>query len=177
MHGLDEAILIAFANWRTPWLNRAVVEITALGSLTVISLTTIISVTLLLTIAGDRLGAAKIVTAAAGGELWLEILKRVFEHPRPTIVPHLVEFSGYSYPSGHALAATVTYGMLAAIACGYVRQPAGRMAIRIVCFTLAGMVAVSRVYLGVHYASDVISGVLLGVVWIYITKYAWQWMR
>jgi hypothetical protein len=59
--------------------------------------------TLLWIIAGDRVGAAKIVTAAAGAEMLVEVIKRILQHPRPTIVPYLVEFSGFSYPSGHAL--------------------------------------------------------------------------
>jgi undecaprenyl-diphosphatase len=174
MDRLDDAILRAFAEWRTPWLNRAAADVSSLGSMTVIILISVTAFTLLWIIAGDRVGAAKIVTAAAGAEMLVEVIKRLLQHPRPTIVPYLVEFSGFSYPSGHALVATATYGTLSVIACGYVRQRRGRIAIRSIAWTLAGLVAISRVYLGVHYPSDVLGGVLIGIACLYIVAYLWR---
>lgn len=177
MDRLDEAILRAFADWRSPWLNRAVADLSSLGSATVIILVSVTAFILLWIIAHDRVGAAKIATAAAGAEIWVEVVKRVLQHPRPAIVPHLVQFTGFSYPSGHALVATATYGTLAAVACAYVGQRRGRVVIRLVCWTVAGLVAISRVYLGVHYPSDVLGGVLLGTAWFYVTAYLWRGSR
>jgi len=170
MDQLDEAILRAFADWRTPWLNKAATDLTSLGSMTVAALVSVTAFTLLWIIPRDRVGATRMVTAFAGAQIWVEVLKRILQRPRPTIIPHLVESAGFSFPSGHALVATVTYGTLAAIACRYVRQPPARLAIRLICWTIAGLVAISRVYLGVHYPSDVLGGVLLGIAWLLITS-------
>jgi undecaprenyl-diphosphatase len=155
-------------------LNQTVAGITFFGSPIGITLVTVTAFMTLWWLAKDRVGAAKIATAAAGAGLWIEVIKRLFERPRPTIVPHLAEFTGFSYPSGHALAATATFGMLAMIASSHVREAQGRVAIHFVCWALAGLVAISRVYLGVHYPTDVIGGVVLGSAWIYLTAYFWS---
>jgi undecaprenyl-diphosphatase len=171
MNEFDEAILRAVAQWRTPWLNRAMSDISALGGMTVISLVTAAAFTMLWTIARDRNGAARIVLAAAGGQLLVQLFKWTLQRPRPTIVPYLTEFTGFSFPSGHALVATAAYGTLALVASRHVVQPSGRRAIRAFCWTIIVLVAFSRVYLGVHYLSDVISGIVFGIGWLYLAVY------
>jgi undecaprenyl-diphosphatase len=148
-------------------------DITSLGSPTVIILISVAAFSLLW-IAQNRRGAARVVTAVAGAEIWLEIIKRVFERPRPTLVPYMVEFTGFSFPSGHALVATAVYGTLAAVACSYLQQRRARIAIRLICWTIVAIVSVSRIYLGIHYPTDVTGGVLLGMAWLYLTAYAWR---
>jgi membrane-associated phospholipid phosphatase len=148
MQWLDEAILHALAKSRSPWLNRAMADITSLGSPTVIILISVAAFSLLW-IAQNRRGAARVVTAAAGAEIWLEIIKRVFERPRPTLVPYMVEFTGFSFPSGHALVATAVYGTLAAVACSYLQQRRARIAIRL----YAGQLSQSSPFPGSIWAS------------------------
>jgi undecaprenyl-diphosphatase len=174
LNQLDDAILLALADWRSPWLNRAAASISFLGSPWAIMLVSTAAFAFLWLMLGDRIGAARIATAAAGAEILVEVIKGLLARPRPTVVPHLVEFTGFSYPSGHALVASATYGTLAAIACAYVQQPYGRIAIQFACWAVAALVATSRVYLGVHYPSDVAGGVVLGVAWVYCTAYLWQ---
>jgi undecaprenyl-diphosphatase len=171
---LDEAILLALANCRTPLLNRIVIDITSLGSFTVISLISAAAFTMLWLVAEDRRGAATIVTAAAGAEVLVEAIKRLLQYPRPAIVPYLVEFTGFSYPSGHALVATATYSALAMVICGYLERRRDRIAVRAICWIVIAKVAVSRVYLGVHYPTDVLGGVLLGIAWVHFTSYLWR---
>jgi undecaprenyl-diphosphatase len=171
---MDEAILSGVAEWRTPLLTRALIDITALGSMTVVTLLTITAVTMLLLSARNRRDAARIVTAAAGAQILVELLKTISQHPRPTVVPHLVEATSYSFTSGHALVAAATYCTLAAIACHYVTDQRARKAIRIICWTIAGLVGFSRVYLGVHYPSDVFGGGVVGIAWFYFCAYLWR---
>jgi undecaprenyl-diphosphatase len=174
---LDETILLTLADCRTPLLNRIATDITSLGSFTVISMVSAAAFTLFWVIAHDRAGAARIVTAAAGAEVLVEVIKRLLQHPRPAIVPHLVEFTGFSYPSGHALVATAAYGALAMVICGYLQQRRARIAVHAICSVVIGLVAISRVYLGVHYPTDVLGGVLLGVAWVHFTSYLWRGRR
>ena len=155
MERIDEAILHAVAGIRTFWLSRAMTDITSLGSMTLISLITATAFALLWVIANDRNGAARIVTAAAGAEF-------------------LVEITGFSLPSGHAMVSAATYGTLSAIACGYVQKQKARRTIQIVCWTVAVLIAISRVYLGVHYPSDVVAGFLVGIAWSYGAERLWR---
>jgi undecaprenyl-diphosphatase len=173
MDRIDEAILLSLAEWRRPWLNRAMMDLSSLGSPSIVIL---ISVTAfcVLYLTRNRWGATKIVAAAGGAEIWLEILKRIIERPRPAVVPYLVEFSSFSFPSGHALSATATYAAIAAVACMYVQERRARIAIWWICSLVIAMVAVSRVYLGVHYPTDVAGGVLMGLAWFYVIGYVWR---
>jgi undecaprenyl-diphosphatase len=168
MHSIDESILLGLAKLRSPLLNRAMSDISSLGSSTVIALISVTAFSLLW-IARDHRGAVRVVTAAAGAEIWLEILKLIFGRPRPTLVPYLVEFTGWSFPSGHALVATATYVTLAAVLSSHMKERRGRTVIRSMCATIVALVAISRIYLGIHYPSDVAGGVLLGMLWFYVT--------
>jgi undecaprenyl-diphosphatase len=174
MGGLDEAILQTFANWRSPWLNQAATDITALGSLTINILVSSVAFTVLWMIARDHASAIRMVTSTMGAEILVEIIKRIMRLPRPLVVPHLVQSTGFSYPSGHVFVATAAYGTLAAIACRYVKRPEGRLAIRVFCCIIVVLVALSRMYLGVHFPSDVLGGLLFGIAWLLVTSYWWR---
>jgi undecaprenyl-diphosphatase len=173
MKRFDEAILLSVAEWRSPLLNRVMMDVSSLGSPTILILITVTAFTLFW-INDNRWAAAKVVAASAGAEVWIEIIKRVVGRPRPSIVPYLVDFTGFSFPGGHALAATATYGTLAAIACSDMQQRGARIAIRSICWVVIGMVAASRVYLGVHYPTDVVGGVVIGLAWVYLLDYAFE---
>jgi membrane-associated phospholipid phosphatase len=173
MDQLNNAILVGMAEWRSLWLNRALIDITSLGSMTIAFLISAAAFAVLWTIPRNRGGAATIVTATVGAEIWVEILKRIFREARPTTVAYLVEFTGFSFPSGHAMVATATYGALAAVTCGYIHRPSGRIAVQSIRWTLVALVAISRVYLGVHYPTDVAGGVLFGMAWLYLTMKIW----
>jgi undecaprenyl-diphosphatase len=167
---MDEAVLLGLAKLRSPWLNRSMADITSLGSMTIVFLISIAAFTLLW-IVQDRRGAARIAVAAAGSEIWIEVLKLIFGRPRPTLVPYLTQFTGWSFPSGHALMTTATYATLAAVMCAHLRDQRGRMVIWLMCGTIVGLVSISRMYLGVHYPSDVAGGIVLGLLWFYLTPF------
>jgi undecaprenyl-diphosphatase len=137
------------------------VDLTALGSATVLTLCTAMALIVLLA-ARDRGSAVQLTITAVGSAGLIGLLKQMLERDRPPIVSHLVEVSGFSYPSGHSLAAAAIYTTLAILACRAVTPGWPRGAILSFTFVLILGIGFSRVYLGVHYPSDVLAGLLLG---------------
>jgi membrane protein DedA with SNARE-associated domain/membrane-associated phospholipid phosphatase len=106
------------------------------------------------------------VAALAGGGLLEVELKRVFHRTRPVWdVPQLTA-TGWSFPSGHAMGSLVAYGMLAYLLVRKVDRRGQRLGIIACAVLLVLLVGLSRMYLGVHYFSDVIGGYAAGVVWL-----------
>jgi undecaprenyl-diphosphatase len=164
MDSLDEFLIRALADLRFPLMNRIMVDITSLGSATVIAILTAVAAVLLIYMRHNPRGAIQLAVAAGGADLWVELIKRTLGRARPIGIEHLVEVTGFSYPSGHAAAATGLYFTLAIIL-GRTLERRARIAIYITFGTVIALVALSRVYLGVHYPSDVVSGILLGMLW------------
>jgi undecaprenyl-diphosphatase len=146
------------------WLRWAADDITALGSPTVLGLT-VLAVTGYLFLHGLYKNGLFIFLASVGGWFLNEALKGTFNRTRPNIVPHLREVSSSSFPSGHALTSAVVYLTLGTL---LMRIAEGRLA-KYYCIAIAMFVTVlvgsSRVYLGVHYPTDVIAGWLIGMTW------------
>lgn len=140
------------------WMIPLFIFITYLGSLWVI-----IPLLTVLYWRWDRERAAFVGSAVLGGFALAFTLKHVFKLPRPPISLHLIHATGYGFPSGHALDSTVTYGSLATV----VR--AGTRWRRILfAASLIGLVALSRVVLGVHYGVDVVVGIGLGLLYLFV---------
>lgn len=161
---LDILILEKIAGWRSPLLTYIFENITALGSLTLISLHTAIALALLLS-TGDKTGAIQLAAASAGSWTLTETTKYLIARPRPTIIPALAEASGFSYPSGHAFTSAAMYITIAFLASRHLPLRKQRVVLAIVAGLVIAAIAFSRVYLGVHYPSDILSGILLGVGW------------
>lgn len=110
---------------------------------------------------GDRLRGAHAIGVAVAGIALVAALKSFFDAPRPPASLHLIPISGYSFPSGHAAASTIGYGILAYdLTVGSRRSRYGLAGVFVV------LVALSRVVLGVHYVRDVVAGVLVGLLFL-----------
>jgi undecaprenyl-diphosphatase len=170
-HELDSAILLAMRVPGDPAepvgparLKEAARDITALGGITVLTCLTAAIAVLVLLLGKPRL-ALLIVAAVLGGALLSSSLKRGFDRPRPDLISHQAEVMSESFPSGHSMMAAVVYltlGLLLA------RALPGR-AVKVYLVSLSVLVAVcigaSRVYLGVHWPTDVVAGWVLGAAW------------
>ncbi len=94
-----------------------------------------------------------------------EILKVLFQRERPDVL-HLIAVNGYSFPSGHAMISMSFYGLLIYIFLRHLHSKCLRVCITAVFGLLIFFIGLSRVYLGVHYASDVIAGFVIGIIWL-----------
>jgi undecaprenyl-diphosphatase len=161
---MDSAILLAAAKRRTPYLTTAAVDVTALGSITLVVLFSAFTLLVLLVLR-DRLGALQLLAASVGAGILTLVTKNIIERIRPAEVQQLVVVSGFAYPSGHSVSTSALYLTIAIIASHYVQHSGARAAIFLAVSAVLIMVGASRVYLGVHYATDVVSGVSLGAAW------------
>ena len=108
--------------------------------------------------------AALLPLVLAGAELLNLVLKLTFHRPRPEVA--FVTLDTYSFPSGHAMVSTAAYGALAYIAWAYVRSPRRRVLLVAGTTVFVALICFSRLYLGVHYLSDVLAGAAGGVFWL-----------
>jgi undecaprenyl-diphosphatase len=146
------------------WLQYAALDITALGSFTVLGLATLAIAGFLL-LQGMTRTAAFVFVATTGGWLLNDLLKETFQRTRPDVVPHLREVMSLSFPSGHAMTSAAVYLTLGALT----MRVADRRVTKFYCMAMAMLVTVlvgaSRVYLGVHYPTDVLAGWMMGLTW------------
>jgi len=171
---IDEAILLAMRNpadasdpLGPPWLEEMERDFTALGGVGVLSVLTL-AVSAFLAL--DRKGrAAVLVLIAVGGALVLSfLLKSGFQRPRPELVPHGSYVYTTSFPSGHSMMSAATYLTLGALLARV--QPRRRLKVLLLGFAtlLTLIVGCSRVYLGVHWPTDVLAGWTAGAIWALI---------
>ena len=146
------------------WLVGAALDFTALGSATVLGLT-VLAIGGFLLLQGLWRRALFVTAASFGGWFINGALKQLFQRPRPDVVPHLREVMTMSFPSGHALQSAVVYLTLGALS----MHIAQRRVTKLYCMSMAmlatGLVGASRVYLGVHYPTDVLAGWVIGLSW------------
>lgn len=146
------------------WLHAAMIDITALGGVTILTLlTTLIACYLL--VAKKAGTAALLVAAIAIGALVSTLLKLGYARPRPDIVAHLVEVHTTSFPSGHAMNSAITYLTLGALLARAEKERLVRVFFMVVAILLTLAIGISRVYLGVHWPSDVLAGWCIGASW------------
>lgn len=148
----------------SPSFFGAVRDFTALGSGTVLTLL-VITVSMFYFLQRRwRTGLFLLVTSALGWGL-MEWIKDVYARPRPTVVPHLVTETSYSFPSGHAKMSAVIYLTLGTI----LAQRSRRRSVKVFWLSLAIVLTLcigsTRVYLGVHHPSDVLAGWIAGTCW------------
>jgi undecaprenyl-diphosphatase len=176
----DRAILLALRTPADPaipvgprWLAEAMTNVTAFGSVPGLLIVTAAALGYLLVSRRWRT-ALFVLAATAGGSTAGKLLKLAYDRPRPTLVPHLVEVTSASFPSGHAVDSAIVYLTLAALIARTIPDRAVRVYLLSVAILLTLMVGASRVYLGVHWPSDVVAGWTFGAAWALLCSIAYR---
>ena len=139
-------------------------DFTSLGGTSVLALVTLATAGFL-ALDGKKHMAWFTCASVAGGMLMSTLLKDFFQRPRPEIVPHIVYASNTSFPSGHSMLSAVTYLTIGAMLARSHKRKALKAYFLLIAALLSLMVGVTRVYLGVHWPTDVLAGWTAGAVW------------
>ena len=179
----DEAILLALrsaTDLSDPigpgWLEELMRDVTALGGMGILTFITL-AVAGYLALDGKRHAALFVLVAVGGGMLLSTVLKMGFDRPRPDLVPHEASVYTASFPSGHAMLAAVVYLTLGALLVRVQARRRLKLYVLGVAIVLTMAVGASRVYLGVHWPTDVLAGWAIGAAWALLCWAAALWLQ
>jgi len=173
---IDTGVYEWFASRRTPVANALFTTVTRVGG--PVGMGALVVVVIAVLIARRRFRwAAYLAITSSGGALLNQLLKFHFVRQRPDLKAALLDALGYSFPSGHAMSATIILGALAYLAARSVREWVNKSAALSGLATLALAIGISRLYLGVHWASDVGAGFAAGLLWVTATTTGYELFR
>ena len=146
------------------WMAEVGRDITALGGVAVLVLLIVAAAGFLAIHRLYRTMVVLVVSTTSGILLSL-LLKQGFARPRPDLVPHLADVYTSSFPSGHSMMSAIVYLTLAVIVAPVLKNLYLRLYVLVCAIALTALIGVSRVYMGVHYPTDVLAGWTAGLVW------------
>jgi undecaprenyl-diphosphatase len=159
-----------------PWIEEMMRDFTALGGTGILTLI-VLAVTLFYMIQGRYKEMLILVTAVIGAFIFSYFLKSIFDRPRPGFIPPGAHIYTASFPSGHALLAATTYltlGIIVAQLTPHTRLKAFALLLALFIMILVGF---TRMYLGVHWPTDVLAGWIIGSVWAIFCWLVVRWLR
>lgn len=179
----DTKVLLAFRDAADranpiglPWLEVIMRDFTALGGVAVLSTATLLAVGFLL-LTRKRHAASMVVVSVVGGMVLSNLLKWGFARPRPELVPHATAVYSQSFPSGHAMLSAIVYLTLGAL----LARTQSDTRVKIYLLGAAGgvtlLVGISRIYLGVHWPTDVLAGWAGGASWALLCWVVMLWLQ
>lgn len=180
---IDRAILLAMRNPSDAsdplgprWFEEAARDFTALGGVGVLTFISLASVGFLW-LDGKRSAAVFVMTAVGGGLVLSMLLKYGYSRPRPDLVPHGSHVYTSSFPSGHSMMSAATYLTLGVLLARSVSGRQLRLFLILVALLITAAVGASRVYLGVHWPTDVLAGWVLGACWAILCWVVVLWLQ
>ncbi|GAA0294302.1 hypothetical protein GCM10009087_00100 [Sphingomonas oligophenolica] len=181
--GFDRSILLAMrhgtmhgAALGPPWVKVAMIDVTAIGGVTVLPI--IVTVTAgFLAVRRLWLTMGLVLGGTISGSIMVAIVKTLVARARPELTDHLVQVSSASFPSGHAANSAIVYLTIASLIVQIVEGRGARAYILVTTALLVTIIGVSRIYLGVHWPSDVLAGWSFGTLWALAWWSLGAWLR
>jgi len=164
IESFDMSIIGFVQGLETPWLTAVMKTFTWIGSAVVVIAITLISFTLLFFFLHYRQQAFLLLTVVLGSVLFNYLLKIYFKRERPEI-HRILDIGGFSFPSGHTMMAFSLYTILSYIAWRNAKTTPNRILLTLFVAFMILMIGLSRIYLGVHYPSDVVGGIAASGFW------------
>lgn len=171
----DSSVISAVQSWESPGLTTVMKLFTLIGTGMQVTVIALVIMALLYFVLGHRSELILFACVVIGSPLLNEVLKLIFQRARPEI-NRIIEVNGFSFPSGHSMSAFSLYGILAFLLWKHIRSGAGRIILLIASASLILAIGISRIYLGVHYPSDVIGGYLASGCWLGAAIGVYQYM-
>jgi undecaprenyl-diphosphatase len=171
----DKAVIALITGLHSEELTKAMVAFTTIGDGEVVAAISLLALFLLYNLGSSRIELALFLAVVLSSGVFNFMLKNLFQRMRPDHNP-LVHADGFSYPSGHSMSAFALFGVLAFMTWLKVENKLVRMLVLCLYAAMVMLIGISRIYLGVHYPSDVIGGFLGGAsliafaVWYYQQK-------
>ncbi|MFF3922939.1 phosphatase PAP2 family protein [Paenibacillus lactis] len=161
----DHAISRYVQSFEQSWITDIAVWLSFIGSRDPIIVLCLIAIALQYVLLKHRTEILLLIGVIAGSSILNLLLKLAFQRMRPDI-HRLIEVTGYSFPSGHSMVAFSFYGVLAYLLWRHIESGKGRIVLIVIAILMIGSIGLSRVYLGVHYPSDIVGGYFAACFWL-----------
>ncbi|ODQ85506.1 acid phosphatase [Dietzia alimentaria] len=158
----DRPVMLWLQSRHSPRTTRIVRAVTELGGVTAVPLFALATSAYLVSVRGSRRPAALLTVSLVGSTIINSVLKALYRRGRPTFFTHIVEEKSYSFPSGHAMASAA----LAGCACVLAWPTAWRYPVIVGSAGYVPAIGVTRMYLGVHFPSDILAGWCVSLAWV-----------
>ena len=162
----DRSILYFMYHHRAHWLTQTAKALARMGSPPVMAGVVLVSAVVGVFWRKVRGAAWTMPIAIIGAGVIIQAVKLVIKRPRPSFFAPLLHESGFSFPSGHSLIAMVVYGLFGYFLMHLFQNVWAKLAVRVLTALIVAAIGVSRVYVGVHYPTDVLEGWIAGVPWL-----------
>ncbi len=160
----DDTVIRWMGAHHSPTMDAVMLEVTALGTGTVVLMIVAVAA-LFLVLTKHKYSASLLLASTFGGLVLNGVLKLGFNRPRPSIFVPAVHTVSSSFPSVHAMSAAIVYSTVAYLAARLHKRMWARWVVMTMALILIAFISFSRLYLGVHYPSDVVAGVAIGLAW------------
>ncbi|ETT50868.1 phosphatase PAP2 family protein [Paenibacillus sp. FSL H7-0350] len=174
--GFDDAVIRFVQSMESPPLTALAKGLSLVGSSKLAIGTSVLTMLILFFVLKHRMELALFLWVGLGSQLLNTLLKLWFHRERPTI-HRLIEQAGYSFPSGHSMAAFSLYGVIAYLLWRHMRNRSERFLLILFTVLMTGGIGWSRIYLGVHYPSDVIGGYAASGAWLMLSAACFEAYR
>ncbi|MZQ85395.1 phosphatase PAP2 family protein [Paenibacillus sp. 5J-6] len=169
----DSEIISFIQDLETPSLTNIMKLFTFVGGGLPVVVVTVIILFFLYKVLHHRSELILFIGVVVGSVILNETLKLIFKRARP-VLHRIIEANGFSFPSGHSMAAFSLYGVVAFLLWRHISTALGRSMLIVISIVMIIMIGISRIYLGVHYPSDVLGGFLASGSWLAISIWYYQ---